>query len=162
MALSALYSNKNSTVYSVKAGFLKHFGGSGKWWLVIICIIDAVLIFEIAIQAIKKTWLPSDVDIWQMLEKDNVIKRRLQEAAAGESAGIDSNPVASQGKGKGGGGAAEEEEREIQDLLDRPRIMATQPLVPTTTTGSTDGSSDYELHTRHSRYSTEMVAPREI
>jgi phospholipid-translocating ATPase len=166
VALSAVYSNRNSTIYSVKGGFLKHFGGSGKWWLVIICIIDSVLIFEIVVQAIKKTWLPSDVDIWQVLEKDKVINRRLQEAAVGESGephlGAGGRSGGLQGKGQGGVMSKEDDEREIQDLLDRPKIMVMEPLTPIITAGSADGGSDYELHTRHSRHSTERVNPREM
>jgi hypothetical protein len=164
VALSAVYSNVNSTVYAVKAGFLKHFGGSGKWWLVIVCIVDSVLIFEIAVQVIKKTFFPSDVDIWQVLEKDKVIKRRLQEAAAGESVATDSGARGggAEGKGKGGATTEEDDEREIRDLLDRPRVTITHPLTPIVTAGSINNDSDLELHTRASRHSIERVDPREM
>src|SRR5450432_2001628 len=94
VALSAVYSAKNSTVYEVKAGFIKHFGGSPKWWLIVILVTQAVIIFEIAILGIKKTWVPSDTDVWQVLEKDKFIKKRLADAAAGDPAAMDPNAAA--------------------------------------------------------------------
>lgn len=151
MVLSAVYSNQNSTVYAVRSGFLKHFGGSGKWWLVIIAIIDSVLIFEIALQAIKKIWFPSDVDVWQVLEKDKVIKRRLAEAAR-----MDSGAGISQEKGKVT--IEEDEERENEDLLNRPRAMMA-PLTTIITGGSIQGS-EHEMHVR--RHSTDVIPPREM
>jgi len=154
--LSALYSNQSSTVYAVKAGFLKHFGGSGKWWLVIVDIIDSVLIFEIAVQIIKKTLWPSDVDVWQVLEKDEIIKRRLAEAAAGEAAGMDTSAGKLDGKGKAN--TEEDDEREIEDLLNHPRAMMT-PQSTITTTGSTEGT-DYEVHNRN--HSSDVISAREI
>lgn len=154
--LSAIYSSQSSTVYAVRAGFLKHFGGSGKWWLVIIGIIDSVLIFEIAVLAIKKIWWPSDVDIWQVLEKDEVIKRRLAEAAAGEAAGIESGAENSQRKWKPT--TEEDEEREITDLINRPRAMMI-PLTIITTAGSTEGS-ERGMHSR--QHSSDLISPREI
>jgi phospholipid-translocating ATPase len=156
VVLSAVYSNQNSTVYAVKSGFLKHFGGTGKWWLVIIDIIDSVLIFEITLQAIKKTWWPSDVDIWQVLEKDKVIKRRLAEAVAGEAARMDSGAGKSQGKGKAT--TEEDDERDIVDLLNRPTAIMT-PLTTIITVPSTEGS-EYETHSR--RHSTDIISPREM
>jgi phospholipid-translocating ATPase len=154
--LSAIYSNQNSTVYAVRAGFLKHFGGSGKWWLVVICIIDSVIIYEIAMQAIKKTWWPSDVDVWQVLEKDKIIKRRLVEAAAGEVAGMDSGTGISQEGGKAT--AEDDDERDIEDLINHPRAMMT-PLTTIITAASTEGG----VHETHSRqHSSDVISPREI
>jgi phospholipid-translocating ATPase len=144
VVLSAVYSNQNSTVYAVRSGFLKHFGGSGKWWLVILAIIDAVLIFEIALQAIKKIWLPSDVDVWQVLEKDKVIKRRL--AVAG---GTDSGARTSIGQGK----TTTEDKTK-----DNARAMMT-PLTTIITAGSREGR-EHELHIR--RHSTDVTSPREM
>jgi phospholipid-translocating ATPase len=150
VVLSAVYSNQNSTVYAVRSGFLKHFGGTGKWWLVIIAIIDSILIFEITLQAIKKIWLSSDVDVWQVLEKDKVIKRRLAEAAAGEAAGMDSGARISTEKGKVT--TEEDEER------DNERAILT-PLTIITTGGSGEGS-EHEMHIR--RHSTDVISPREM
>jgi hypothetical protein len=93
VALSAVYSAKNSTIYAVRSGFIKHFGGSPKWWLILSIIVGAVLLFEFAAKVAKKTFLPSDVDTWQVLEKDKVIRKRLEEAARGEDAKMDEEGV---------------------------------------------------------------------
>ncbi len=156
VVLSALYSYQNSTVYAVRAGFLKHFGDSGKWWLVIVAIIDSVLIFEFAMQAVKKTWWPSDIDVWQVLEKDKIIKRRLADATAGETAGMGLNDGISQDKEKAM--TEEDDEREIEDLLNRPRAIMT-PLTTITTAGSTE-DSERELHYR--QHSSDVISPREM
>lgn len=130
VALSGIYSNINSTVYAVRSGFIKHFGGSPKWWLVVAVIIDSTIIYELAVLAIKKTWFPNDVDIWQVLEKDKVIKRRLVKAATGgESIEVDNKAI--HGKGKAAVAKEDEDEREIQDLIDRHRIMTPLTTIPT-------------------------------
>ena len=144
VALSGVYSNFNSTVYAVRSGFIKHFGGSPRWWLVIIAIIDSVIIYELAVLAMKKTWFPSDVDIWQVLEKDKVIKRRLAEAATGDKS-IEADNGTIHGKGKAAVAEENEEEREIQDLIDRHKIMT--PLTTIPTAKSTE-REEYEMQGR--------------
>jgi len=150
VVLSAVYSNQNSTVYAVRSGFLKHFGGSGIWWLVIIVIIDSVLVFEIALLAIKKIWWPSDVDVWQVLEKDKVIKRRLAEAVAGEAAGMNSGAGISQGEEKATTGEDEERDHAKAVMI---------PLTTITTSGSRE-DSEHEMHIR--RNLTDVISPREM
>jgi phospholipid-translocating ATPase len=149
VVLSAVYSQKG-TIYAVRSGFLKHFGGSGKWWLVITAIVDSVLIFEIAFQAIKKVWWPSDVDVWQVLEKDEIIKRRLAETAAGEAAGMESGTGISSGKGKAM--IEEDEER------DNTKAMMA-PLTTIPTSGSRE-DGEHEMHVRQN--STDVISPREM
>jgi hypothetical protein len=156
VALGGIYSNFNSTVYAVRSGFIKHFGGSPKWWLVVIVIVDSVIIYELAILAMKKTWLPSDVDIWQILEKDKVIKRRLVEAATGDkSIEVDDRTI--HGKGKAAVAEDDDEDKDIQDLIDRHRIMT--PLTTIPTAKSTE-IEEYEMEGRHRSDELESPAKR--
>jgi phospholipid-translocating ATPase len=79
--LSAIYSNSQSCAYAVRTGFIEHFGGSAYWWLVVILITWAAIIFELVVASIKKNIWPSDVDVWQFLEKDEAIRQRLGDAS---------------------------------------------------------------------------------
>jgi phospholipid-translocating ATPase len=71
-------------IYYVRHSFVSTFGDSLTWWLCTILIISTVLVFEIAVQSVKKSFWPSDEDVFQALEKDPSVKRRFEEAASGE------------------------------------------------------------------------------
>lgn len=146
----------------MRSGFIKHFGGSPKWWLVVILITQAVIVYEIAVMTIKKTCWPNDVDIWQVLEKDDAIKQRLQDAAAGETSATGGGDEGTPGNAKGKAAEAantssEDQERDIQDLLDRPRAM--QPLTTVPTAGSAEAEA---FGGRNRKPSAPGVSPREF
>ncbi len=81
--LSLRYSNKESLTYAVRSGFIKHFGGNGIWWVVLHIIVSAFLVFELGVIYTRKTFFETDVDTFQRLEQDKVIKVRLEAAAEG-------------------------------------------------------------------------------
>lgn len=81
--LSATY-NPKSTIYYVRSTFLEGFGASLTWWLVLIIILLAVIIFELGTKALLSAFFPTDEDQFQVLEKDPDVKRRFEEAAADE------------------------------------------------------------------------------
>jgi len=83
LLLSLIYSNKTSLAYAVRSGFIKHFGGNGIWWVVLFIIVTAFLLFELVIIYSRKTFFETDVDAFQRLEKDKIIKHRLETAAEG-------------------------------------------------------------------------------
>ena len=119
--LSAVYSN--NTIYDVKQGFLQRFGRNALWWLTLILVVTACWAFEIAVKTLRVSWAPSDLDVFQELEKDEVCKKRLRAAAAGEMPSIDVSTDMSEVEKMR---TLEEEDRrevEVQELLDRPRVM---------------------------------------
>jgi phospholipid-translocating ATPase len=71
-------------IYYVRHSFVSTFGDSLMWWLCTILIVSTVLVFEIAVQSVKKSFWPSDEDVFQALEKDAGVKRRFEEAASVE------------------------------------------------------------------------------
>jgi phospholipid-translocating ATPase len=68
----------------VRSTFLLSFGRSLHWWLVLLLILLAILVFEISTLVLRKIVLPQDEDAFQQLEKDPEVKRRFEEASAGE------------------------------------------------------------------------------
>jgi phospholipid-translocating ATPase len=54
------------------------------WWLCLIIILLAVVIFELGTKALLSAFFPTDEDHFQVLEKDPDVKRRFEEAAAEE------------------------------------------------------------------------------
>ncbi len=153
--LSAVYGN--NTVYNVKQGFLQRFGRNALWWLTLILVVTACWAFEIAVKSLRVAWAPSDVDIFQELEKDEVCKRRFQESAAREMSPTSLVNMTELEKKR----TLEDEDRreaEVQELLDRPRIMDRRSeegthLRKRERTGSSDmGKSDFvELEMRDLR-----------
>jgi len=81
--LSAAY-NPTSKIYYVRNSFFNTFGRSLAWWLTLILIVCSVLIFEIGTSTLRSVFFTTDVDIFQALEKDPLVKRRFEEAASME------------------------------------------------------------------------------
>ena len=74
----------DSAIYYVRSSFFDSFGQSFTWWLTLILILASVHVFELAVAALRATFLPEDADVFQTLEKDPEVKRRFEEASAEE------------------------------------------------------------------------------
>ena len=144
LILSATY--KNNTIYDVKDGLLKRFGRNCVWWLTLILIVVAVWAFEIAARVLRCVFVNDDVAIFQELEKDPTIKRRFESAARVGTTphavftSSDESTLSPMTDEHLGGQAAmsptvhshtrqrtaeeqEERENEVEQLLNRPRVM---------------------------------------
>ncbi len=119
--LSLVYTD--NVIYSVREGLLQRFGQDALWWLTLILILSSCIVLEITFRSLRAAWRPTDVDIFQELEKDRDIRHRFEQAAAYELQ-----------QGWAGHRKVEPQEPfteesdavreiEIQDLLDRPRVM---------------------------------------
>ena len=140
--LASVYSK--NVVYNVKDGFFHRFGRNLLWWLTLILIVTSAAVFETGVRALRMAWMPSDVDTFQELEKDAVIKQRFEEASRMEmwmsldqttQAGVDDVNQDHLDRQR----TVEEDERregEVQELLDRPRVMK--------------GDSSHGMRRRHS------------
>lgn len=112
LILSAVYANNFE--YNVKGGFLNRWGRSALWWLTLLLAVTSCLLLEVGLRALKGTFWPTDVEIFQSLEGDGAVRRRF-ERAAGEFLSLQNDS-----------GVLEEEkerEREVRELLERPRRM---------------------------------------
>ncbi|KAL7276134.1 drs2 neo1 protein [Rhizina undulata] len=108
--------NSRSPIYNVKDGILRRFGVDLNWWLVYIFSVSTCIILDIAFIAFRVAFWPTDVDAFQEIEQCRELRKRLEEAASGEL---------QQGWDRGTKKASAEMQREgeVQELLDRPRIM---------------------------------------
>jgi phospholipid-translocating ATPase len=80
--LSITYANNYE--YDVKDGILERFGRNPLWWSSLILILLACVLFEIVVRTVKGVFFPTDVEIFQQLEKDPIVRRRFEEASASE------------------------------------------------------------------------------
>ena len=124
--LSAVY--KNNVIYNVKGGILERWGRNLLWWLTVLLIVIAVWAFEIGVKSARVAWRRTDVDTFQEMERDEVCWRKIQEAANGGMDGMEvegGSPGDGEEKSKRLRTAEEEQRREgeVQELLDRPRVM---------------------------------------
>lgn len=120
--LAAIYKNNNE--YDVKNGFLDRFGRNALWWLTLILIVSACCIYEIGVRTLKTAFMPTDVEQFQILEKDLAVRKRFEEASASElQAGWHHGNRKSSLELQREAEAQAKREGEVQDLLDRPRIM---------------------------------------
>lgn len=71
-------------IYNVRDNFLLHTGRNLLWWVTLLLAVAAVFVFEITINTIRGTLFPSDVDLFQVYEKDTEIRKRFEEASASE------------------------------------------------------------------------------
>lgn len=74
----------------MKDGFTYHFGKNPAWWLTFLAITAALVVLDLAIDACKKWWWPTSVEIWQELEQDETVKRKILEVGGegGYSVGL--------------------------------------------------------------------------
>ncbi|KAI9872458.1 MAG: hypothetical protein M1830_001602 [Pleopsidium flavum] len=121
IVLSAVY--KNNVIYNVKSGMLHRFGHNMLWWLTLGLIVASCVVFEVAIRSLRTAWLPTDVDVFQELEQDRVIRGRFEEAAASELQQGWNGEMKKSSFEFAREAAEAAREGEIQDLLDRPRVM---------------------------------------
>jgi phospholipid-translocating ATPase len=126
--LSSLYSD--NVIYYVRHGFLERFGRNILWWLVVILSVAAVLLFEIVVRTAKTAWKPTDVEVFQMLEKEPDVRRRFEESSGGwlyqgwqrdgDAPSLRADQVFG---GEGVKTEQEKREKEVGELLARPRVM---------------------------------------
>jgi phospholipid-translocating ATPase len=83
--LSITYANNYE--YDVKDGILERFGRNPLWWSSLILILLACVLFEIVVRTVKGVFFPTDVEIFQQLEKDPIVRRRFEEASVSELQG---------------------------------------------------------------------------
>ena len=83
IALAAVYDPKNK-IYRVRHAFYDTFGRDGLWWLTLLLIILSVVVFEYGTSSLRAAWFPTDADTFQALEQDLAVRKRFEEASAGE------------------------------------------------------------------------------
>lgn len=64
---------------AVKDGIVSHFGTNLVWWLVHIVIVGALVLADMMMNVAGKWWWPSRIEIWQELERDPSVKRKLED-----------------------------------------------------------------------------------
>lgn len=95
--MAGVYSN-NISPYDVKGGFTKTFGNDPNWWLTFIIVLIVLILMELIFKSTRRylllaaAWPPwkrgwwrrrertaeeLDVTLWQEIEKDKGIQRRL-------------------------------------------------------------------------------------
>ncbi|KAH8657200.1 hypothetical protein BGZ60DRAFT_532048 [Tricladium varicosporioides] len=67
--LSAIYANTPGP-YSVRGGFVQHFGKNLTWWAVLFIVSGVLIAFEVLIDVVKRRFWPNIVDVWQEVERD--------------------------------------------------------------------------------------------
>jgi phospholipid-translocating ATPase len=70
--------------YGVKDGILERFGRNPLWWCSLIGIVVSCVLFEIGVRTVKGVFFPTDVEVFQQLEKDPAVRQRFEEASASE------------------------------------------------------------------------------
>ncbi|KAK0652328.1 hypothetical protein B0T16DRAFT_435135 [Cercophora newfieldiana] len=99
--LAVLYSSRPAP-YFVRDGFIKGFGKTWMWWLVTFMVLSAVVIFELAVTALRRSLFPTDQDLMQEVEQVDgavyLLKNRGQNGPAGGEGG-----AADTAEGAGGG-----------------------------------------------------------
>jgi phospholipid-translocating ATPase len=82
LLLAALY--PYNPIYHVRHEWFKSFGKNPRWWLVLLFIVLAVAVLEFSVTSLRAALFPTDVDVFQELEKDPDVKKRFEEASAME------------------------------------------------------------------------------
>ena len=119
LLLSIVYKpGKTYPLYPIKDGFLKFFGHDLLWWMVFALTLGSLILLEIGVSSVRKAFWPTDTDVFQELQKDKVIRQRFEETIRAEQEG--GGEVEKRNKKNS---MEARREGEIQELLDRPRLM---------------------------------------
>ncbi|KAF7536120.1 hypothetical protein G7Z17_g13093 [Cylindrodendrum hubeiense] len=96
--LDAVYAPQPSGTYAIRKGFTTLFGGDAVWWSTVFIVLGLIGLMEIVLKAVKRQlllaglwkwppWKQSrigdnieewDVELWQELEQDPVMRERLR------------------------------------------------------------------------------------
>lgn len=110
--------------FSVRYSFFTRFGDNVLWWLTLILILVSAIWFEFGVLSLKAAYLPTDVDLFQELERDLSVRKRFEEAAAMElQAGWRRGTKKSSVELQREHDTQVQREKEVSDLLNRPRVM---------------------------------------
>jgi phospholipid-translocating ATPase len=177
VVLSVIFKPRNDTnyiQYPVYESFLLNYGRDLSWWLSTLLIITALILFDLALTSLRKSFRPTDTDIFQELERDPIIRKRFEETVRSEAEAIDGidTPGAEVKMGRIDMKTSSEIRREddIQALLDRPRVMPVSaanesPVSPSAATPvglmRRRVSTDVNAHGGHQKQQQENQNPQQ-
>jgi phospholipid-translocating ATPase len=81
--LAAVY--PPTSIYKARGGFFNGFGQNPTWWMTLIFIVTCVYVLEFSVAAFRKTFFPTDTDVFQELERYQAYKERFEAAAVPEA-----------------------------------------------------------------------------
>ena len=124
LLLSAVYKHGGGwyLLYPIRDSFITHFGQNLLWWFSLFLTLAAVILFEIGVSSARKTFWPTDTDLFQELQKDRIIRERFEETIRREAEGGGEVEMGKE-KEKEKNSSEAKREGEIQELLNRPRVM---------------------------------------
>ncbi|XMA15695.1 hypothetical protein WAI453_008486 [Rhynchosporium graminicola] len=120
---------KTYPLYSIKDGFLKGYGRNLLWWLVLLITLATLTLLELGISSVRKAFWPTDVDLFQELQRDPLVRERFEQVLnQGEDGAGGAHPGPGIDAGSGPAGhqqrlnseeEAKNREVEIQELLQK-------------------------------------------
>lgn len=94
--LSAIYPRTVGPI-SVRDAFLHAFGDRLSWWTTLLLTLATLIIIELAVQAIRRVYWPTDQDLMQRIEKDTNSKQILRQYAAEGAGDLERGKAQAQG-----------------------------------------------------------------
>lgn len=94
--LSAVYPRTVGPI-SVRDAFLHTFGDRLSWWTTLVLTLATLIIIELAVQAIRRVYWPTDQDLMQRIEKDANSKQILRQYAADGAGDLERGKAQAQG-----------------------------------------------------------------
>lgn len=79
--LSAVYHNGRVKIYYIPDGMVSRWGKDLSWWAALLVVTVAAALVDILWKVFRVWFFPTDTDLFQELEQDDSIKKRLEEEA---------------------------------------------------------------------------------
>ncbi|KAG5372182.1 putative phospholipid-transporting ATPase DNF3 [Yarrowia sp. C11] len=79
--LSAVYHNGRVKIYYIPDGMVSRWGRDLSWWAALLVVTVAAALVDILWKVFRVWFFPTDTDLFQELEQDDSIKKRLEEEA---------------------------------------------------------------------------------
>lgn len=71
--------NSKEKAYFIKNAFLEGFGRHPNFWACIVILPAICLLFDLVLTHIRRTFKPTDVDVFEVLESDPLIRKRMED-----------------------------------------------------------------------------------
>ncbi|KAF3162010.1 hypothetical protein TWF788_002186 [Orbilia oligospora] len=152
------------TIYFLPREFVLHIGRDLLWWTVVLLVLGCCIVFEVSVKSIKTSFFPNEVDHFQAIQKDPILKKKLEYAAYTQNVNFFEELNSSALEGNTNGEVLKEiiqRRRESRFAYVRLGSRKTRKMGESIREENDNGNDSYELENRRARGDEENGYPEQ-
>lgn len=122
MLILAVVYNRGNSIYIVRGAFLHNFGRQLVWWATALIALMTITVIELAVQALRRVYWPTDQDLMQRIEQDQEALKAMEDHERDTEAAmqqVEEEHVAAAATAAAGGAAVRDASRASGHRLSR-------------------------------------------